>query len=134
MPAGHPTHYRPEYCQVAIDCGKEGKSIAQIGLACGVAKGTIYNWMRQHPEFLNAMKDAVSFAQAWYEDAGQKGLTADKFNSAIYNKIVSCRFRDDYSDASTVYTKTIESKTDEVPETQVDKIAREIAEQLKSEY
>ena len=131
---GRPSKYKQEYCELAIEMGREGKTIAQIGLACNVAKQTIYTWMKEHPEFLDAIKQSVSFAQAWYEEAGQKGLTADKFNSSLFTKIVSSRFRDDYTDSSTVYTRAVEVKEDDVPHTQIDKLVRDIAKELKDEF
>lgn len=137
LTVGHPTHYKEEYCQLAIECGKKGYSIAEIGAECGVSKQTVYNWMKTHKLFFDAMQTAVSLAQSWYEKMGRENVITEndkKFNTALYNKIVSCRFRDDYSESSTVYNKTIESAVEEVPETQIDKIAKEIAQGLKEEF
>lgn len=134
---GRPTPYKEEFCQLAIECGKKGMSIAEIGAECGVSKQTVYNWMKTHKSFFDAMQTAVSLAQSWYEKMGRENVITDndkKFNTALYNKIVSCRFRDDYSETSTVYNKTLESQVDEVPETQIDKIAKEIAKDLKEEF
>ena len=80
--AGQPTLYREEYCESVKVFGKQGLSIAEIGLELNVSKHSIYNWMKAHPKFLDAMQEAVSFAQGWYEKEARKGLTADKFNSA----------------------------------------------------
>jgi 7-cyano-7-deazaguanine synthase in queuosine biosynthesis len=134
MPAGCPTLYKKEFCEKVIELGKQGYSIAEMGLELGVCKQTIYSYMKIHPEFMDAMRVAVSFAQAWYEKIGREALFAEKFNSALWNKQVSCRFRDDYSDTSTVYNKMLDDKSDNIPESQIDKIAKEIALKLKEDF
>ena len=93
MVMGAPTKYREDFCELVKDFGKQGFSIAEIGLELNVSKQTIYTWMKTYPNFFDSMQEAVSFAQGWYEKEARKGLTADKFNSALWNRIVGCRIR-----------------------------------------
>lgn len=102
MPLGRPTLYNPAFCERVVELGREGKSRAQIASALDVAKATIQNWEAEHPEFLAAMTRARDEAQAWWEGMGQYGLTAGQFNSALWAKNVSCRFREDYSEPKNV--------------------------------
>jgi hypothetical protein len=98
MPAGRPSTYRPEYCEQVIEQGKLGKSPTQIAVAIGIARSTMQSWADQHLEFSAALTRAKECEQAWWEDTGQSGLTADKFNSAVWAKSMSSRFRDDYTE------------------------------------
>jgi len=96
---GRPTDYLPEYGDRAIELGRLGKSHAQIAADFDVSRQTLYNWQEAHPEFLDAITRARDLAQAWWEDQGQAGLTMQGFNASLWAKQVSCRFRDDYTEA-----------------------------------
>jgi len=100
MPAGRPTDYRPEFCERVLELGREGKSHAQIAANLGVARKTLYEWQERYPEFGDAMTHARDLSQAWFEDMGQTGLVMQGFNASLWAKQVSCRFREDYTDAS----------------------------------
>ena len=100
MPAGRPTGYKPEFCERVIELGKEGKSITQIACALDVAKSSIYLWEAEYPEFSDALTKARQHSQAWFENVGQNGLFADKFQSSLWAKQVSCRFPDDYRETT----------------------------------
>jgi hypothetical protein len=98
MPAGRPSTYKPEYCEKVIELGRDGKSPTQIAVAIGVSRSTMLSWADQHLEFSAALTRAKECEQAWWEDTGQTGLRADKFNSAVWAKSMSARFRDDYTE------------------------------------
>ena len=97
---GRPTDYRPEYCEQVILLGKEGKSHAQIACELSVSRQTLYDWQAAHPEFLDAIKEARDYAQAWFENIAQNNLLApvQGFSASLWAKAVSCRFADDYTD------------------------------------
>lgn len=96
MPAGRPTSYDPAYCERVIALGREGKSKTYIATQLGVTRQTIDNWMEVHGEFFNSMALALELAQAWWEDAGQDGLHADKFNGSVWSRSMAARFPDDW--------------------------------------
>jgi hypothetical protein len=102
MPAGRPTDYNPKYCEEVIELGKQGKSLAQMASRFDVARSTIDEWASVHPEFSEALTRAKAHAQAWWEDAGQDGLKADKFNAQVWTKSMQARFRDDYTERQQV--------------------------------
>lgn len=95
-----PTEYREEFCSRVIELGRRGKSKAQIAASLDVSRQTLDNWTQTHPEFLDAVKAARDLALAWWEDQGQAGLTAEKFNATAFIFQVKNRFRDDYADRS----------------------------------
>lgn len=98
MPAGRPSTYDPAYCERVIELGKQGKSPTQIAVALGVPRTTMLSWGDQHEEFSTALTRAKEHEQDWWENAGQEALFADKFNSAVWSKSMSARFRHDYTD------------------------------------
>jgi hypothetical protein len=97
-PGGRPSLYKPEYCQWAEDLGKEGKSQEQIAATIDVDPATLRRWSDAYPEFRLALTRAKMFEQAWWEDVGQTALFAEKFNSAVWSKSMSSRFREKYSE------------------------------------
>ena len=99
---GRPTDYDPDFCKIVESLGKAGKSIVQIACALDVHKDTVYEWEKIHPKFSDAMALARQFSQAWWEDQGQDGLRADKFQSTLWAKQVSCRFPNDYRETKDV--------------------------------
>lgn len=102
---GRPTDYRAEFCERIIAMGAEGKGVAEWASAFGVTKQTVYNWRDAHPEFLAAYTRAETECQCWWENAGRVGMVSDKFNSAVWQKNMNCRFRDDWREQTDVNLK-----------------------------
>lgn len=100
MPAGRPTVYNPDFCETVVKLGRQGKSKAVMAAEIGVTKQTLENWARAHPEFFDAMALAITHAQAWWENAGQKGLTADRFNGSVWSRSMAARFPEDWRENS----------------------------------
>jgi len=98
MPAGRPSTYKPEYCDQVIDLGKKGYSPTEIAVELGVPRTTMLSWANEHLEFSTALTRAKECEQAWWEKTGRDALGADKFNSAVWSKSMSARFREEYTE------------------------------------
>lgn len=96
MTAGRPSLYKPEHCDLAIEAGKNGKSLAWIAAEIGVTKYSIFNWIERYPEFAEAMALAKVHAQRWWEDAGQNNLATMGFSAGIWSRSMAARFPDDW--------------------------------------
>lgn len=120
---GRPTDYTHLYCEQVIELGRAGKSVTQIAAKLDVNRDTIYEWIKVHPEFSDAITRSKQLAQAWWEDQGQDGLVMPGFNAALWAKQVSSRFREDYHDKSIheitgkdggpIITKKLQDMTDD---------------------
>lgn len=97
---GRPTDYDPAFCDQVIELGKQGKSKTYMAAQLGVVRNTLDNWAQTHPEFLNAMTHALQLSQAWWEDAGQSGLTADRFNGSVWSRSMAARFPEDWRETT----------------------------------
>ena len=93
MPAGRPTDYREEYCQLAIDLMSEGASITEVAAECGVVKSTIYEWIDKFPEFSNAIKKGSELSEAWWERKGRKNLENKEFSYVGWYMNMKNRFK-----------------------------------------
>lgn len=66
----------------------------------GVSRECIYEWGRTIPEFSDALDRAKALEQLWWEDAGQTGMGADKFNGQVWGRSMAARFPDDWRETT----------------------------------
>lgn len=95
---GRPTKYDEHLGSWAEFLGGKGYSLTQIAFTFGVSRETLYDWARKYPDFSDALSRARDAAQNWWEMIGQASLFADRFQVGVWNKVVSTRFRKDYTD------------------------------------
>jgi len=81
-----------------MDIGAQGGWLSEMAEACDVARSTMDEWAANHPEFSEALTRAKQKAQVWFEIKGREGLTADKFNAPLWQKQMSARHRDEYTE------------------------------------
>ena len=55
---GRPSEYRPEYCRAVIDFMAQGFSLTAFAGSIRVAKDTVYEWIKVHPQFSDAVARA----------------------------------------------------------------------------
>ena len=97
---GRPTKYKKEFCDIAIECGREGMSLAGIAAEIDVTRDTLYRWMTEHEDFSDAIKRARELALAWWERvAARQATLPNSGNSAALIFTLKNRFRDDYADS-----------------------------------
>lgn len=104
-PVGRPTKYKPEFCDLVIEVGSIGGWLCEMAEVCDVHRSTMDEWASKHPEFSEALMRAKQKAQAWFERTGREAMFADKFNSSLWQKQMSSRHPDEY-------TEKRENKTD----------------------
>lgn len=99
-PPWRPTDYKPEFCERVIEWGRLGKSKAWMAAELGVAKSTLQLWEKVHPDFSAALSYAIALSQQWWEDSGQTGMTADKFNNGVWVRSMAARFPEDWRETT----------------------------------
>jgi hypothetical protein len=102
LKVGRPSGYRPEFCELVLELGAQGKSFTQMAVATGYTKASLHGWRDQYPEFATALARAVELSQQWWEEKAQAGLGDRNFNAALWMKIAASRFREDYADRKEV--------------------------------
>lgn len=91
-PGGRPTKYKPEYCDAIIAHMKRGGSIEEFSLEIEVDKTTLYEWMKVHEEFSNAVKKGKSFSEGWWEGVARQALFNKNFNHVLWYMNMKNRF------------------------------------------
>ena len=90
---GRPTDYDPTMCEQVIAFGREGYSKAEIAAGLNVSRSTLDLWTKAHPEFSDAVKDAVDLSLAWWEGQSRTGINkGSAFNASLWSKAMSGRF------------------------------------------
>jgi hypothetical protein len=95
---GRPSKYDPSFCALVVELGRNGKSKAQMAAAIGIARSNMAIWEKEHPDFQDAIREAMDLSLAWWEDIGQEHMLRPGCNSAMFIFQMKNRFRDDYRD------------------------------------
>lgn len=115
---GRPSKYDPAYCDLAIEIMAEGKSIASVACAIGVARSKLWEWGEANPQFRNALDLGKELSQQYWENLssemgnGEASLcdVKSKGSSGMVQFMMSRRFPD-------YYTKTQSDIKSEVKQT-----------------
>jgi len=103
-PVGRPTLYDPAYCERVRELGRIGKSIEQICYQLNISIRTIYLWKDTHEEFMQALDDAKTFEQAWWEEQASAYMVenkdSDKLNASIWSRSMAARFPKKYREST----------------------------------
>ena len=101
---GRPTKYRKEFCETAIECGKQGMGKAEIAAELGICRDTIRIWAKENKEFSASIKRAYLEALAWWERKGREATFGQvhNFQSTSYIFQMKNRFRDEWRDSHEV--------------------------------
>lgn len=75
LPVGRPTKYKPEYCQLLITHMSTGKSFETFAVKTDVCSATLYLWLEEFPEFLEAYKKAKDINREFWEQVGINNAT-----------------------------------------------------------
>lgn len=92
MPGGRPSKYDPSFGNRAIEYMGQGFSKEAFAGHLGIAKQTLYNWMAEYPEFLDAIKHAETACLDFWERQGMHGMFAEKFGQSIWIFNMKARF------------------------------------------
>ena len=92
---GRPSSYRAEYCEKLIEHMKTGKSFPSFGALVGVHFDTLYEWVKQFPEFSEAKKMGETHAFLFWEHLGMQGIQGQlpKFNATGWIFSMKNKFR-----------------------------------------
>lgn len=90
--------YKPEYCALVIEWGRQGKSLMQCASLLNIDRNTITNWQRDFPDFKTAVARALAHSQHWWEEKAQKSLGRKHFQAQLWRYSMAGRFKEDYAE------------------------------------
>lgn len=100
MKVGRPTKYTPEMCNLVIEGGKLGYSVAELASECDVSIQTLYEWSGVHPDFSESFTRAQHEAEAFWARRIREGLSKapSEFQGPANMKYMAQRFQERWSD------------------------------------
>lgn len=106
MAAGRPTKYKKEYCELLVEHMSKGRSVESFGALIDVGKNTIYQWLKEHHDFQDAMDRGVAKSKQHWELLGEEGIWNEwnslggrTFNTQVWAMNMRNRFKWDKEDA-----------------------------------
>ncbi len=106
MPGGRPSEYDEKYCQGIIDFCKEGRSFVAYAAKIDKNVDTLYEWASKHPKFSEAKDIAKQKCQAFFEEAGRKGMFGEIEGFGHTNWIFNMKARFGWADKQVIEQKT----------------------------
>jgi len=105
--------YKAEYCDMLVTHMKKGMSFSTFGVDIGVARSTLYEWKKNHPEFEVAAEKGFDAGLKFFESlliSSSMGVlppSLQKLNSRGISLsavifALKTRFHKDYSEVQTV--------------------------------
>lgn len=91
-PTGRPSTFKKKYCEILIDQGKQGKTIAHFCATLGIGRPTFYDWLKANPEFRQAEHVADAMREAYWDDRMRENAEQNKGNSNMLKFYSSVRF------------------------------------------
>lgn len=94
MPAGRPSKYKPEYCELLEGHFASGLSYEAFAGVLKVSIETLYNWEKDFPEFLEAKKTFWEIGREKFENIGLQGMMGKipGFNTTVWIFTMKNRF------------------------------------------
>lgn len=92
---GRPTKYKEEYCQMLVDHMNGGLSFESFAGLIGTSRSIIYDWIKAHPEFLDAKRIGEDRCRIFWEKIGLAGTLGKipGFNATTFIFNMKNRFR-----------------------------------------
>lgn len=121
MPAGRPTDYKPEFCEMLIEHMSKGLSFESFAGVVGSCRAVLYDWERKHKEFLDAKRKGTDLCLLFYETNGVEGMwdkedydastkirTSKKLNDRVWRLNMANRFG--WRENQTLQEKIVEKR------------------------
>lgn len=125
---GRPTEYKEEFCDLIQEHMSKGYSYESFAGLVGVCKQTLYNWSKEHKDFLDASNRARERCRYWWETImvehivhTQRGKRVDP---RMWEFNMKNRFKDEWKD------EVIQQQHQTI--TQVNPVVKDSGTQLES--
>lgn len=91
-----PTKYRKQYCKDVVELGKMGLSKLEMAHELGTTRMSFNRWERAHPEFKEAVEEAVEAGQAYWEGFMRRAVVGQEegVNTRLLETYMRNRFED----------------------------------------
>lgn len=104
----------PEWYNIIIDAGREGKHITQFLISLGISWDGHYDLLKRNKKYSQAFKEYNKLCEDWWFNKAHESILnneSNKFNQRLWTIIMKNKFKDSWSDEKQV---DITSKGDKI--------------------
>lgn len=121
--------YNPSICDHVPGLYEGGKSDAEVAVAIGVSKQTLYAWIKQYPEFKEAVQYGRNIAESVFQEAGRRAALGYNKNVNHVCWLANMRNRFDFD-----MSKKTDDDIESVDESEIRKVAEEKLDSKLRDY
>jgi hypothetical protein len=117
------TYLNPEWYNIIIDSGREGRHITDFLIKLGISWDTHYELIKRNVVYADAIKEYNKLCeQWWYERAHEAvaGGNSNRFNQRLWLQIVKNKFRDNWKDEKQIDVTTQGDKLNDAKTIQIE--------------
>jgi hypothetical protein len=93
------TYLDPQWFDIIVESGKQGKHITDFLIKLGISYDTHYTLIKRNTKYAEAVREYNKFCEQWWYDKAYQSVadnTSNKFNQRLWAIIVSNKFRDNW--------------------------------------
>jgi hypothetical protein len=85
--------YKPEMCKQILEHYVNGESDAEVAVALDVSRQMFYRWIKEKPEFAEAVQRGKTLSECWWQRLGRAGASGKvKIQARVYIANMNNRF------------------------------------------
>lgn len=95
------TYLNPEWYNIIIDSGREGRHITDFLIKLGISWDTHYELIKRNVVYADAIKEYNKLCEQWWYERAHEAVSSgnsNKFNQRLWLQIVKNKFRDNWKD------------------------------------
>lgn len=102
MPAGRPTKYKKEYCDLVPKLMASGMAKVEVCAELGIDYSTFLIWQDKYKKFSASVKRGDKLSEAWWMSKGREALNDPTFNAVLW--YMNMRNRHNWADKTELRT------------------------------
>ena len=123
------TYMNPEWAQIIIDSGREGKHITDFLIKLGISWETHYELIKRNKLYSETIKEYNKLCEDWWVARAHEAVASgqsNKFNQRLFMMILKNKFRDNWHDEKQLDLTTKGEKIKEDNPIQIEIIRKNI--------
>lgn len=103
------TYLNPEWYNIIIDSGREGRHITDFLIKLGISWDTHYELIKRNVVYADAIKEYNKLCEQWWYDRAHEAVASgnsNKFNQRLWLQIVKNKFRENWKDEKQIDVTT----------------------------
>lgn len=95
------TYLNPQWAEIIIESGREGKHITDFLIKLGISWETHYELIKRNKKYSETIKEYNKLCEDWWVSKAHESVAkgeSNKFNQRLFMMILKNKFRDNWRD------------------------------------